>query len=69
MSEIIKALYDTAHSQGKGAKLELVLVDVLEDMGFREVRRQLSGSQYGFDVIAYKVSPTDGRRIVLQELL
>jgi hypothetical protein len=64
MSEILDALGKSQHSQHKGSILELVLVDVLNDLGFQEVRKQQSGSQYGFDVIAYKASPADGRREV-----
>jgi hypothetical protein len=60
-SEILKALRAPAN---KGELLELVLVDVLEDLGFRSVRKQLSGSQYGFDVSAHRVSRTDGRQEV-----
>ncbi|MCA1616873.1 MAG: hypothetical protein LC800_22875 [Acidobacteria bacterium] len=56
--EILKALEAPGN---KGELLELVLVDALEDLGFKNVRKQLSGSQYGFDVSAHRVSRTDGR--------
>lgn len=59
--EILKALQAPGN---KGELLELVLVDVLEDLGFKSVRRQLSGSQYGFDVSAHRVSRADGRQEV-----
>jgi hypothetical protein len=46
----------------KGALLELVLMDALSDVGFQNVRRQLSGNQYGYDLIANRKSPIDGRQ-------
>jgi hypothetical protein len=64
MSEVLDALRNSQHPQHKGLTLELVLVDVLDDLGFQQPHKQLSGSQYGFDVIAYRVSPIDGRREV-----
>jgi Holliday junction resolvase len=64
MNAILKALSEKIGPQRKGAMLEFVLVDVLNDLGFLGVKKQLSGSQYGFDVIAYKLSPIDGRREV-----
>ncbi len=64
MSEILQALYESRHPQGRGARLELVLVELLKDLGFEGARRQLSGSQYGFDLVAFKGSPADGRREV-----
>lgn len=39
-------------AKDKGSLLELVLEDVLLDRGFAAVRRQASGSQYGYDLIA-----------------
>jgi hypothetical protein len=62
MSEILQVLYESRHPQDKGARLELMLVELLKDLGFQGVRRQLSGSQYGFDLVAFKDSPADGRR-------
>lgn len=49
------------NSEHKGSALELVLQDVLDDAGFRNIRRQLSGSQFGYDLIAHRDSPVDGR--------
>lgn len=51
-------------SQQKGELLELVLVELLKDLGFQQIRRQQSGTQFGFDVIACKTSATDGRNEV-----
>lgn len=51
-------------SEQKGAALELALQDVLDDAGFRNIRRQSSGSQFGYDLIAHRDSPTDGREEV-----
>src|SRR4051812_48575433 len=59
--EILKKLQAPGN---KGELLELVLVDLLEDLGFKSVRRQLSGSQYGFDVSAHTISRRDGRQEV-----
>jgi hypothetical protein len=44
----------------KGRLLELVLQDVLKERGFFDIQRQLSGSQFGFDLVAYRRHP-DGR--------
>ncbi|HEX8000859.1 MAG TPA: hypothetical protein VF528_20930 [Pyrinomonadaceae bacterium] len=56
---------DTLHKSGrKGETLERVLEDALKDAGFFNVRRQFSGSQYGFDVTAQRISPLDGRQEV-----
>lgn len=60
-SEILKALQSP---ENKGELLELVLVDVLKDLGFKSVRKQLSGSQYGFDVSAHRILRADGRQEV-----
>ncbi|HEY0323067.1 MAG TPA: hypothetical protein VGC66_19075 [Pyrinomonadaceae bacterium] len=49
------------NSEHKGPALELVLQAVLDDAGFRNIRRQLSGSQFGYDLIAQRDSPVDGR--------
>ena len=38
----------------KGALLEEVLEDILTDLTFSNVRRQKSGAQYGYDLIAHK---------------
>lgn len=58
MSNVLEIL---THSGRKGALLELVLMDALTDIGFQNVRRQLSGNQYGYDLIANRPSPFDGR--------
>lgn len=47
----------------KGYLLEKVLELTLRDLGFEEVRRQMSGTQYGFDVSAIKAE-SDGRKDV-----
>jgi hypothetical protein len=51
MTEVLSIL-TTANNKGK--LLELVVEDVFKDLNFSNVRRQKSGSQYGYDVIAYK---------------
>lgn len=61
MGEILETLRNTDR---KGEILELVLEDALKDAGFFGVRRQLSGSQHGFDVTAQRISPLDGRQEV-----
>lgn len=51
MSEIFKSLNI---ADNKGALLELLIEDVFKDLNFTNVKRQKSGSQYGYDVIGYK---------------
>lgn len=53
MTEIISKL---TLADNKGAFLELIIEDILKDQNFANVRRQKSGSQYGYDVIGYKDS-------------
>jgi len=43
-NEILKTLCESAD---KGGLLERVLVELLSDLGFSQVRRQLAGSQFG----------------------
>jgi hypothetical protein len=50
-------------AQKKGELLESLLQDVLLDLGFTDVRRQLAGSQFGFDLAAHRQGP-DGNREV-----
>ncbi|MGA3239246.1 MAG: hypothetical protein ABSG03_23460 [Bryobacteraceae bacterium] len=50
-------------SADKGRLLELVLQDVLKDRGFSDIQRQLSGSQFGFDLVAHR-RHSDGRHEV-----
>jgi hypothetical protein len=64
MKNLLDALQKSAKSQQKGDLLELVLVDILKDLGFQQVTKQQSGTQFGFDVIAYRTSPIDGLREV-----
>lgn len=59
-----KILHELRSSTDKGRLLERVLVGLLQDLGFRGVRRQYSGSQFGFDVSAYRTSRHDGRHEV-----
>lgn len=59
MSNVLEILRTSDH---KGALLELVLRDALDDAGFQNVRRQLSGNQYGYDIVANRRSPADGRQ-------
>jgi hypothetical protein len=59
--QILKTLRESAD---KGGLLERVLVELLEDLGFRQVRRQLAGSQFGFDVSGCHTSRVDGRQEV-----
>jgi hypothetical protein len=54
VSEILDQLQSAQH---KGELLELLLQDVLQDLGFTDVRRQLSGSQFGFDLAASRQGP------------
>jgi hypothetical protein len=51
MGEIFSKLSAT---DKKGAFLELLIEDVFKDLNLSNVRRQKSGSQYGYDVIGYK---------------
>lgn len=51
MGMIIDAL---TRAEQKGAFLELLVEDVFNDDNFSNVVRQKSGSQFGFDLIAYK---------------
>lgn len=50
-------------AQNKGELLESLLQDVLLDLGFTDVRRQLAGSQFGFDLAAHRQG-RDGNREV-----
>lgn len=43
----------------KGALLEEVLEDILNDLSFSNVRRQKSGAQYGYDLVAHKTGNRD----------
>src|SRR5437660_3438376 len=43
-------------SEDKGKLLEKVVERALQDLGFQNVRRQLSGSQFGFDIVALRKS-------------
>jgi hypothetical protein len=61
VNEILSALRAPSN---KGSLLELALADLLQDLGFKGVRRQQSGSQFGFDVSAYRTSRLDGRQEV-----
>lgn len=54
MSEILDRLRT---AQRKGQLLEMVLQDVLWDLGFTHIRRQLSGAQFGFDLAACRQGP------------
>jgi hypothetical protein len=56
-----KILHELRLSPDKGGLLERVLVDLLQDLGFRGVRRQQAGSQFGYDVSAYRTSRRDAR--------
>lgn len=51
MNEILIKLTEATN---KGTLLELVIEDIFMDLNFSNVRRQKSGSQYGYDVIGYK---------------
>jgi hypothetical protein len=51
MKEILSIL---TKASNKGKLLELIVEDIFKDLNFSNVRRQKSGSQYGYDVIAYK---------------
>lgn len=42
------------NAQDKGRLLEFVVEGVLKDQGFRNVKRQHSGSQFGSDLVGYK---------------
>jgi hypothetical protein len=57
LGQILQRLRD---SDQKGKLLEAVMERVLHDQGFLNVRRQLSGTQFGFDVIATAKSREDG---------
>jgi hypothetical protein len=41
-------------AKNKGKLLELVVEDIFNDLNYSNVRRQKSGSQYGYDIIAYR---------------
>jgi hypothetical protein len=47
--------------KSKGQLLEEVLARVLRDLGFHQVRRQMSGVQFGFDVSAVRMSESSAR--------
>lgn len=61
MLTVEKILHVLRSSPDKGGLLERVLVDLLQDLGFRGVRRQQAGSQFGHDVSAYRTSRHDAR--------
>lgn len=50
MTEISSLL---RNARNKGKLLELLVEDIFKDLNFSNVGRQKSGSQYGYDVIAY----------------
>jgi hypothetical protein len=51
-------------STAKGQLLEKVLERVLPDLGFQQVRRQMSGVQFGFDISAIRMSEANAREEV-----
>ena len=51
MAEILERLRSSAD---KGRLLELVFCDALQEHGFVNINRQQSGTQFGFDVVAYR---------------
>src|SRR5437588_2493961 len=53
MGRILERLRE---SEDKGKLLEKVVERALQDLGFQNVRRQLSGSQFGFDIVALRKS-------------
>lgn len=59
MTTIIETL---KKHKNKGSILELVTKDVLADYGFQNIRKQNSGSQYGFDLVANTKSKFDDRQ-------
>jgi hypothetical protein len=59
-----KVLDILRNSDDKGKLLERVLERLLSDLGFDNVRRQQSGTQFGFDVMAVRRSQTDEREEV-----
>jgi hypothetical protein len=48
-------------STAKGELLERVLERALWDLGFQQVRRQMSGVQFGFDISAMRISEANAR--------
>jgi len=56
MSTIRQVMQRLRSSNQKGSILEEALKDLLVDLGFNAVHKQQSGSQYGFDLLAF--SPT-----------
>ena len=46
----------------KGRLLETAVTRALPDYGFSSIRNQLSGVQFGFDILAYRPSLQDGRQ-------
>jgi hypothetical protein len=60
MSDILARLQT---NNDKGRLLELALQEALREQGFSNVQRQQSGTQFGFDVIAYREGG-DGRPAV-----
>lgn len=51
MSKIVEKLIQ---ADNKGLLLEQVVEDLLNDHGYKNVKRQNGGSQYGYDIICYK---------------
>ena len=51
MSEILNKIITAGN---KGNFLELIVEDIFKDQNFSNVRKQKSGSQYGYDIIGYK---------------
>jgi len=51
MSEILHLL---SRALNKGLLLELIIEDIFLDMGLNNVRKQKSGSQYGYDIIGFQ---------------
>ncbi|MCC6370213.1 MAG: restriction endonuclease, partial [Bacteroidia bacterium] len=51
MSQVFEKL---SSKDGKGRLLEEVVEALFSDLNFSNIRRQKSGSQYGFDVVGYK---------------
>jgi hypothetical protein len=51
-------------SKSKGELLEKVLERTLRDLGFQQIRRQMSGVQFGFDISAIRMYEAEGREEV-----
>ncbi len=57
MNSILKKINS---ADNKGKYLEQIIVVALGDLGFTNIRQQLSGSQYGFDIYAERIDGMDG---------